>query len=275
MCATRVKERERESTWARYLLKKIFIIASLYRRIVFSGVSGIVKRICTHSSAARSSVKRRSEGARNKRDPFYLSLSLSLSLFLFCSSNLLLLTAAKNIVPWLSVIYIVRVEFFRDYRCRSRRSPSFLLEGRNLGQVAVRRCTRSCEIEGYIRLSIARCRVDCFSGRVTSTISKRGKKGGERADRFSLLRARKNGHYVPRRVLSEEIDRGIIRRIPRTCEFREGKWRKVTSGDIFTFNLISQRRDNALRDTRWSVAIGIKSLLAVPSLRSCSRGRWH
>lgn len=39
---------------------------------------------------------------------------------------------------------------------------------------------------------------------------------------FLVITEKKNGHYyVPGRVLSEKIDRGV--RVPRACEFREGR----------------------------------------------------
>jgi len=82
-----------------------------------------------------------------------LSFSLSLSLPLVFSSFGSFNHRRKTWFRDYASYGIVYIEFFRDYRCRSRRPRSFLSGRKNLGQVAVRRCTRSRENRGLHRLS--------------------------------------------------------------------------------------------------------------------------
>jgi len=96
----------------------------------------------------------------------------------------------------------------------------FLLAGRNLGQVAVRRCTRSREIDGLTRLSaVHHARRSPFAVRARRAQYQNEQQRARERDRFSLLRARKNGPLCARRVSSEEIDRGYYAR-GRTADMR-------------------------------------------------------
>lgn len=98
--------------------------------------------------------------------------------------------------------------------------PSFLTGGRNLGQVAVPAMHAISQNRGLRRLSVAR-RVSAVSSRRRDEYNiKTSKNVSEPARSFLAITRKKRPLYD--RVLSEEIDRGIIR--PCTtgaCEFRE------------------------------------------------------
>jgi len=95
----------------------------------------------------------------------------------------------------------------------------FLLAARNLGQVAVRRCTRSREIDGLTRLSAAHQPAVRLAVSARRAQYQNEQQRARERDRFSLLRARKNGPLRARRVSSEEIDRGYYAR-ERTADMR-------------------------------------------------------
>lgn len=117
-----------------YLSKKIFIIASVAR---FSEALGVVKKICTVSSTARPPVKDHSKGSLAGVAPFSRR-----------SSPAPLLTRRRNC--------LARGSRGRGEKSRRRslRFPMFLLAARrNLGQVAVRGCTRASEMKGRRTLS--------------------------------------------------------------------------------------------------------------------------
>lgn len=73
-----------------------------------------------------------------------------------------------------------------------------------------------------------------------SVISKRAKTLANRRNYFLLLRARNNDHYITPACLTRRNWLRYYRGTTNTRIQRRREWREITSGDIFTFDLISQ-----------------------------------
>lgn len=126
-------------------IKENFHNRTRYRPHCFSETLGVVKRICTHSSAARPSVKR-----QRKRPSDFLSLFSSLVLLLLAAAEKYPFRDYKSCISYVSnssvIIHADRVD---------RRH--FLGERGIWGRLRFRRCTRSREIEGCTAFRATSC----------------------------------------------------------------------------------------------------------------------
>lgn len=193
-CATGLNERE--CTQARYLLKKTFHNRTRYRPRCFSEAlgRGVVKRICTHSSAARPSVK------RQRKRPNDL-LFLSLLFFGSASFNRRRKISFRDYTSSVTYVSNSFVIIYADHVDRHH----FLREGGIWGRLRFRRCTRSREIEGCgaVFQSRSECRLFPLAG-ATSTVSKRVKTLASRRNCFSLLQ---EGTAITRSLIRENWPR--------------------------------------------------------------------
>lgn len=142
-----------EAEWTRMHASEIFIKENFhnrtrYRPRCFSEALGVVKKICTHSSAARSSVK------RQRKRPSDL-LFLSLLFFSSASFNRRRKISFRDYTSYVSYVSNSSVIIDADHVDRRL----FLRKGGIWGRLRFRRCTRSREIEGCAAFQT---RSECF-----------------------------------------------------------------------------------------------------------------